>query len=125
MENKENKFHAICYIHKYDLKSDKGGYKKDGSLGSGCETRHNAERSALRSILNKYRYDFLSHNLKPWVIRKGWEKTPEYNEVLAALLDLITWSNDISENSIGYIHEAKANLQENHLMIINRAMGIA
>jgi len=28
MENKENKFHAICYIHKYDLKSDKGGYKK-------------------------------------------------------------------------------------------------
>jgi len=63
--------------------------------------------------------------LKPWVIRKDWEKTPEYNEVLAALLDLITWSNDISENSIGYIHEAKANLQENHLMIINRAMGIA
>ena len=125
MKNKENKYYAKCRIDEYNLESNRGGYKKDGSLGSGCGTRHNAERSALRSILNKYRYDFLSHNLKPWVIREDWEKISEYNEVLDALLDLITWSNDISENSIGYIHEVKANLQENHLMIINRAMGIA
>jgi|GEM_PF-5764755 len=125
MKNKENKYYAKCRIDEYNLESYRGGYKKDGRLGSGCVTMDNAERSALRSILNRYRYHFLSHNLKPWVIRENWEKTPEYNEVLAALLDLITWSNDISENSIGYIHEAKANLQDNHFMIINRAMGIA
>ena len=125
MENKENKFHAKCYIHKYELKSYRGGYKKDGSLGSGCTSEDKAKESALHSLFNKFRSKFLGHTTKDWVKGKDWRKTAEYNEVLAALLDLITWSNDISENSIGYIHEAKANLQENHLMIINRAMGIA
>ena len=118
-------YYAKCRIEEYDLGSYRGGYMRNGSLGSGCTSEDKAKESALDSLFNKFRNKFLDHTTKDWVKGKDWRKTAEYNEVLAALLDLITWSNDISENSIGYIHEVKANLQENHLMIINRAMGIA
>ena len=60
-------YYAKCRIDEYNLESYSGGYKKDGSLGSGCATMDNAERSALRSILNKYRFKFLGHTTKDWV----------------------------------------------------------
>ena len=121
----EEKYYAKCYIEGFDIESDKGGYKKDGSLGNGCYASKNAEKSALESLFNKYRYRILGHPIKGWVKHKSWNLTSEYNEVLVALLDSITWNNDTSENSIGNIHVSKVNLQENHLMMINRAMGIA
>ena len=48
-------YYAKCRIDEYDLGSYRGGYMRNGSLGSGCTSEDKAKESALDSLFNKFR----------------------------------------------------------------------
>jgi len=87
--------------------SDKGGYKKDGTKGSGCTSQLSAEDSALNSLINKISNSLNLRNSinGEWIILRLWlvQNPGRYEQLRTEIRKHIAWTefeNGYSRNGI-------------------------